>query len=101
MAGLMAGNFVFSHLSDWFGRKPLLGICIVVQVVFNLLLLLAPTYTWILVITFITACGYGGLQNIPFTLGEFLFFLSSSSCWRLLSDGLDEIRILRQLPDSF
>ncbi|XP_028968678.1 organic cation transporter protein [Galendromus occidentalis] len=68
MGGLMAGNFIFSHFSDWYGRKPLLGFCTFIQVLFNLLLLLAPTYGWILAITVITACGYGGLQNIPFTL---------------------------------
>ncbi|XP_022664170.1 organic cation transporter protein-like isoform X2 [Varroa jacobsoni] len=68
MAGLMVGNFVFSHLSDWFGRRLLIFVCVFFQVAFNLALIASPNFNWILALTFLAACGYGGMQNIPFAM---------------------------------
>lgn len=68
MVGIMFGNLIFSHVSDWYGRKTtclLSSLCILGG---GVACSLAPTFPVWICLRMLAAFGLGGNQNGPITL---------------------------------
>ncbi|KAH8032668.1 hypothetical protein HPB51_000285 [Rhipicephalus microplus] len=68
MAGIMIGNTVFSHLSDWYGRRQSLLLSMPLPIVAGLLTTFAPTFWLYNIGRLIASIGVGGIQNATFTI---------------------------------
>ncbi|XP_037514495.1 organic cation transporter protein [Rhipicephalus sanguineus] len=68
MAGIMIGNTVFSHLSDWYGRRQSLLFAMPLPIVAGLLTTFAPTFWLYNIGRLIASIGVGGIQNATFTI---------------------------------
>lgn len=69
MFGFMVGNFVFSHISDWCGRRPALFTCTLLAFAAGLATAFSPSFTMFNFFRFIASLGHGGTQNVSYTLG--------------------------------
>lgn len=67
MAGLMVGNFIYAHLSDWYGRKRALAFMVPVPIVAGILTAFSSNFLMFNVGRFISSLGIGGIQNTTFT----------------------------------
>ncbi|XP_003746590.2 solute carrier family 22 member 8-like [Galendromus occidentalis] len=68
MLGIMVGNFMFSHISDWYGRRTTClssNLCILGG---GIACSLAPSFPIWISTRMVTAFGLGGNQNGPITL---------------------------------
>ncbi|XP_029826559.4 organic cation transporter protein [Ixodes scapularis] len=68
MAGLMVGNIIFAHLSDWYGRKRALLFALPLPLACGVLTAFSPSYLVYNLGRFAASIGIGGLQNSTFTL---------------------------------
>ncbi|XP_077553839.1 organic cation transporter protein-like isoform X1 [Haemaphysalis longicornis] len=68
MVGIMIGNTVFSHLSDWYGRRRSLAFMLPLPVVAGLMTTFAPTFWLYNMGRLIASIGIGGIQNTTFTI---------------------------------
>ncbi|XP_050024455.1 organic cation transporter protein-like [Dermacentor andersoni] len=68
MAGIMIGNTVFSHLSDWYGRRQSLVFMMPLPIVAGLLTTFAPSFWLYNIGRLISSIGIGGIQNTTFTI---------------------------------
>ncbi|XP_003747027.1 solute carrier family 22 member 5 [Galendromus occidentalis] len=69
MFGMMMGNLIFSHISDWYGRRT---ICLLSHLCIlggGIACSFAPTFPVWISLRIIMSLGLGGNQNGPFTLG--------------------------------
>lgn len=68
MFGVMVGNIIFSHISDWFGRKRAMLFMLPLPLVAGILQVFSPTYLVYNVGRFVTSVGIGGIHSTAFTL---------------------------------
>ncbi|XP_075736817.1 solute carrier family 22 member 7-like isoform X3 [Rhipicephalus microplus] len=69
MAGIMIGNTVFSHLSDWYGRRQSLLLSMPLPIMAGLLTTFARTFWLYNIGRLIASIGVGGIQNATLTIG--------------------------------
>ncbi|XP_064457462.1 organic cation transporter protein-like isoform X1 [Ornithodoros turicata] len=69
MFGFMVGNFIFSHLSDWRGRRPALIGSTLVAFGAGLATVFSTSLTMFNFFRFLASLGHGGIQNVSYTLG--------------------------------
>lgn len=67
MLGIMFGNVIYSHLSDWYGRKTASAFAIPVSIVGGLVASFSTNFVMFNIFRFVTSLGIGGLQNISYT----------------------------------
>lgn len=70
MAGLMIGNFIYAHLSDWYGRKRALIFMVPLPIVAGVLTAFSSNFLLFNIGRFIVSLGAGGIQNTTFTFGK-------------------------------
>ncbi|CAN7937101.1 unnamed protein product [Ixodes hexagonus] len=68
MMGIMVGNIIFSHLSDWYGRKRALAFMVPIPLISGLFTAFAPSFMLYNLGRFVASIGIGGIQNTTFTL---------------------------------
>ncbi|KAL3204105.1 hypothetical protein MRX96_001087 [Rhipicephalus microplus] len=68
MAGIMIGNTVFSHLSDWYGRRQSLLLSMPLPIMAGLLTTFARTFWLYNIGRLIASIGVGGIQNATLTI---------------------------------
>ncbi|EEC20407.1 organic anion transporter, putative, partial [Ixodes scapularis] len=68
MFGVMVGSIIFSHISDWFGRKRAMLFMLPLPLVAGILQVFSPTYLVYNVGRFVTSVGIGGIHSTAFTL---------------------------------
>ncbi|RYE84464.1 MAG: MFS transporter, partial [Methanosarcinales archaeon] len=71
--GMLVGGILAGVASDAWGRKPLLAACLLLNGVFGLLSVAAPTWPWLAACRVIAGVGVGG--SIPGVFGLFSEFL--------------------------
>ncbi|XP_003745165.1 solute carrier family 22 member 5-like [Galendromus occidentalis] len=69
MAGTMLGNLIFSHFSDWFGRRTVIFFSNLIILCGGIACTLASSFTEWIVLRVIVALELGGNMNGPYTLG--------------------------------
>ncbi|CAN7937102.1 unnamed protein product [Ixodes hexagonus] len=87
MFGVMVGNIVFSHISDWFGRKRALLYMLPLPLVAGLLQAVSPTYFIYNIGRFVASVGIGGIQNTAFTLMMEVLSARHRALGSLISSG--------------
>ncbi|XP_070384632.1 solute carrier family 22 member 13-like [Dermacentor albipictus] len=68
MTGIMIGNTVFSHLSDWYGRRQSLVFMMPLPIIAGLLTTFASSFWLYNIGRLIASIGIGGIQNTTFTI---------------------------------
>ncbi|CAN8019503.1 unnamed protein product [Ixodes persulcatus] len=68
MVGVMVGNILFSHLSDWYGRKRALAFMVPFPLISGILTAFSPSFMLYNIGRFVASIGIGGIQNTTFTL---------------------------------
>ncbi|KAH9377551.1 hypothetical protein HPB48_012999 [Haemaphysalis longicornis] len=68
MAGLMVGNFIFSHLSDWYGRKRALLFMTPLPLAASVVICFSTSFLMLNIGRFVASLGLGGILNTTYTL---------------------------------
>lgn len=68
MLGIMIGNTVFAHLSDWYGRRQSLVFMMPLPIIAGVLTTFAPSFWLYNIGRLIASIGVGGIQNTSFTM---------------------------------
>lgn len=68
MAGIMIGNFVFSHVADWYGRKRALIIMTPLPIAASVVICFSTSFLVLNVGRFVASLGLGGILNTTYTL---------------------------------
>ncbi|XP_077561656.1 organic cation transporter protein-like isoform X2 [Haemaphysalis longicornis] len=68
MFGFMIGNFFFSHLSDWCGRRPAVVATSLLSLASGVATALSGSFAAFNAFRFIASLGHGGVTNIAYTL---------------------------------
>lgn len=87
MAGIMIGNTVFAHLSDWYGRTQTLLFTMPLPIVAGVLTTFAPTFWLYNIGRLIASIGIGGIQNVTFTISMEVLSARHRAISMLLSSG--------------
>jgi putative MFS transporter len=71
--GMLIGAFVFGRLADRIGRRPVLMATVMIDACFGVASSIAPDFTWLLALRFLTGIGVGGTLPVDYTMmAEFL-----------------------------
>ncbi|XP_077506827.1 solute carrier family 22 member 4-like isoform X4 [Amblyomma americanum] len=68
MFGFMVGNFVFSHMSDWCGRRPAIIATTLLSLGSGVATAFSGSFPFFNAFRFLASMGHGGLTNIAYTL---------------------------------
>lgn len=68
MFGFMIGNFFFSHLSDWCGRRPAVIATSLLSLASGVATAFSGSFAFFNAFRFIASLGHGGVTNIAYTL---------------------------------
>lgn len=68
MAGIMIGNFIFSHMSDWYGRKRALVFMTPLPLLASVVICLSPSFLMLNIGRFVASLGLGGILNTTYTM---------------------------------
>lgn len=67
-AGQLLGGVVMGHLADWIGRRRGYGVTVALNSVATGLSALAPSLGWLVVLSFLAGCGFGGVAPVATSL---------------------------------
>ncbi|CAN7937100.1 unnamed protein product [Ixodes hexagonus] len=87
MVGLMVGNFIYAHLSDWYGRKRALAFMVPVPIVAGVMTAFSSSFLMFNIGRFITSLGIGGIQNTTFTFVMEVLSARHRALGSLISSG--------------
>lgn len=87
MAGLMVGNFVFSHLSDWYGRKRALVFMTPLPILASVVICLSSSFLMLNIGRFVASLGLGGILNTTYTLSMEVLSVNHRALGSLISTG--------------
>uniref|UniRef100_A0A4D5S1P2 Putative organic cation/carnitine transporter n=1 Tax=Ixodes scapularis TaxID=6945 RepID=A0A4D5S1P2_IXOSC len=68
MFGFMLGNFVFSHLSDWCGRRPAIFAGTLLSLMSGVAVAFASSFSMFNAFRFLASTGHGGITNVAYTI---------------------------------
>ncbi|CAN7937099.1 unnamed protein product [Ixodes hexagonus] len=68
MFGFMVGNFFFSHLSDWCGRRPAIFAGTLLSLTSGVAVAFASSFSMFNVFRFLASTGHGGVTNVAYTI---------------------------------
>ncbi|XP_077506831.1 organic cation transporter protein-like isoform X2 [Amblyomma americanum] len=68
MAGIMIGNFVFAHMSDWYGRKRALIFMTPLPILATVVICFSTSFLMLNIGRFVASLGLGGILNTTYTL---------------------------------
>ncbi|KAL1482155.1 hypothetical protein MTO96_034000, partial [Rhipicephalus appendiculatus] len=87
MAGLMIGNFVFSHLSDWYGRKRALVFMTPLPILASVVICLSTSFLMLNIGRLVASLGLGGILNTTYTLSMEVLSARHRALGSLISTG--------------
>ncbi|KAH6945070.1 hypothetical protein HPB50_007017 [Hyalomma asiaticum] len=87
MAGLMVGNFVFSHLSDWYGRKRALVFMTPLPILASVVICLSSSFLMLNIGRFVASLGLGGILNTTYTLSMEVLSVRHRALGSFISTG--------------
>ncbi|XP_037515617.1 organic cation transporter protein [Rhipicephalus sanguineus] len=68
MFGFMVGNFVFSHMSDWCGRRPAIFTTTLLSLASGVATAFSSSFAFFNGFRFLASIGHGGLTNIAYAI---------------------------------
>lgn len=68
MFGFMVGNFVFSHMSDWCGRRPAIFTTTLLSLASGVATAFSSSFAFFNAFRFLASLGHGGLTNIAYAI---------------------------------
>ncbi|KAJ8912268.1 hypothetical protein NQ315_008859 [Exocentrus adspersus] len=68
-AGIVVGSCVFGVLADWYGRKSVFVICILLMSISGAAQVISPEYITFIVLIFVNSLGTAGVYPLAFIIG--------------------------------
>nr|XP_050024238.1 organic cation transporter protein-like isoform X1 [Dermacentor andersoni] len=87
MAGIMIGNFIFSHMSDWYGRKRALVFMTPLPVLASVVMCLSTSFLMLNIGRFVASLGLGGILNTTYTMSMEVLSARHRALGSLISTG--------------
>ncbi|XP_075533874.1 organic cation transporter protein-like isoform X3 [Dermacentor variabilis] len=87
MAGIMIGNFIFSHMSDWYGRKRALVFMTPLPLLASVVMCLSTSFLMLNVGRLVASLGLGGILNTTYTMSMEVLSARHRALGSLISTG--------------
>lgn len=85
--GMLIGAFAFGRLADRIGRRRVLVITVLMDAAFGLASALAPTWSWLLVLRFLTGAGVGGTLPVDYAMMAEFLPAARRGRWLIMLEG--------------
>ena len=85
--GMQIGAAVFGRLADRFGRRRVLLVTVSIDALFGLLSVVAPGFSWLIALRFLTGLGVGGTLPVDYAMMAEFLPASRRGRWLVILEG--------------